>query len=735
MTHSGIPAPIPVENDMDAVRWDQVKHVFQEALDKSETQRAAFLIAACGTDTDLREQVDALLAADKGAKRFLASPTQPEGAATAEGSDLFGRLQRAVSGRYSLERELGRGGMGIVFLARDVALDRPVAIKVLPPDLSNVADSRARFVREARTAAGLSHPNIVPIHLVEEKEGLVYFVMALVDGESLGDRVRRVGPLKSAEVAKLLQEVAWALGYAHGRGVIHRDIKPDNILLDKGSGRALVTDFGIARVSTTGTVSQQGEVIGTLRYMSPEQASADATIDGRADLYSLGVTAFFALTGRLPFESENPSALIAMQVTQPAPPLKSIAKTVPAKLAEAIDRCLAKDPAARFPTGEALAEAIAQSQVTAREIAPSVREFIAMAKSTTVIWYSLAMFSWLTLTLAGEVVPRGRMIGDPLAPVFYILTVAWILAVIVPFNTTRKVLRAGLDERDVADAIARSQGSRDANVEYELARVERLGRRLASIFGRGAFLLLGAVLAWTIFDSFPKVKALSVDEVLAHLGGAIATALVLATGFAPKRAMMRVLNTLTRGTPEYAEFFRKIWAGPVGRWVFRIAGVGMRRAKIVIPESAPTEVLLGRAAGEVFAQLPHEVRSRLGDVQEVIRGLETAAAGLRARRDELQATIAEAGSLDGTAKRDSLAAELTAAAAAVEGRLGTAVGALESLRLDLLRLRAGVGSADDLTASLTEARSVKKAVDIELSARHAVERLVAGSHSPAPHRT
>jgi hypothetical protein len=210
-------------------------------------------------------------------------------------------------------------------------------------------------------------------------------------------------------------------------------------------------------------------------------------------------------------------------------------------------------------------------------------------------------------------------------------------------------------------------------------------------------------------------------------GGFGAVTLVAAAALAPKRWMMRVFNTLTRGTPEYAAFFGKLWSGRCGRAVFRIAGLGMRRAKVVITDSAPTEVVLGRAAGEVFAQLPQDVRSRLGDVQEVIRGLEGAASGLRARRDELKATIAEAGSLDGTSKRDTLAAELTAAAAAVEGRLGTAVGALESLRLDLLRLRAGVGSPDDLTASLTEARRVKKAVDIELSAQHAVEKLVAAA--------
>lgn len=161
----------------------------------------------------------------------------------------FLSLQAVVAGRYSLERELGRGGMGIVFLARDVALDRPVAIKLLPPKLAAIPELRERFLREARTAANLSHPNIVPIHAVEERDDIVYFVMGYIDGETLGQRVRRNGPMARSMAARLVQEVAWALGYAHGRGVVHRDIKPDNVLIDKGSGRALVTDFGIARIS------------------------------------------------------------------------------------------------------------------------------------------------------------------------------------------------------------------------------------------------------------------------------------------------------------------------------------------------------------------------------------------------------------------------------------------------------------------------------------------------------
>ncbi|MFI5279981.1 MAG: serine/threonine-protein kinase, partial [Gemmatimonadales bacterium] len=157
-------------------------------------------------------------------------------------STEFVALQQAVAGRYSLERELGRGGMGIVYLARDVALDRLVAIKLLPPAQAAQAGLKERFLREARTAAKLSHPNIVQIYVVEEAAGLVFFVMAYVEGETLGQRLRAKGPLNPAAGIKLLQEVAWALAYAHLRGIVHRDIKPDNILMEQGTGRAMVSD-------------------------------------------------------------------------------------------------------------------------------------------------------------------------------------------------------------------------------------------------------------------------------------------------------------------------------------------------------------------------------------------------------------------------------------------------------------------------------------------------------------
>src|SRR4051812_4376636 len=260
-------------------------------------------------------------------------------------STEFLELQTALAGEYSLQRELGRGGMGIVYLARDVQLDRDVAIKVLPAHLARTAESRERFVREARTAAGLSHPHIVPIHRVGEAGGFVFFVMSYVEGETLGDRLRARGPLPPADASRVMREVAWALAYAHGRGIVHRDVKPDNILLEAGTGRAMVTDFGIAHGGEDpGPATDPGKIMGTAHYMSPEQAASEP-VDGRSDIYSLGVVGYLAVSGRLPFESNNLHALMVRQATEVAPSVTSAAPGLPSALAAAIDRCLSRDPA------------------------------------------------------------------------------------------------------------------------------------------------------------------------------------------------------------------------------------------------------------------------------------------------------------------------------------------------------------------------------------------------------
>lgn len=271
--------------------------------------------------------------------------------------DELAAFRAALRGQYEIQRELGRGGMGIVLLGRDDRLDRAVAIKVLPPRLASDPDTRERFLREARMAAQLSHPNIVPVYRADELGDFAFFTMGYVDGETLGDRIRDRGTLSATEAVRILREVAWALAYAHARGIVHRDIKPENILLERASGRAVVTDFGIARADFNPALTQDGLVLGTVHYMSPEQAAGD-TLDGRSDLYALGCIGFLALGGRLPFDGGSAQSLLVAHATKTPPSLRSVAPEVEPALADVIDRLLSKRPDERFPTGEALAEAL-----------------------------------------------------------------------------------------------------------------------------------------------------------------------------------------------------------------------------------------------------------------------------------------------------------------------------------------------------------------------------------------
>ena len=277
------------------------------------------------------------------------------------------RLAEALGSAYTIEGEIGRGGMGVVYRARDERLKRPVAIKVLPPELAYRHDIRTRFMREAETAARLSHPHIVPIHSVGDSHDLVYFVMGYVDGESLGVRVKRRGRLSIEEARRVMKEAADALSAAHAQGVIHRDVKPDNILLEGTRGRVMVTDFGIAKALSGegGTLTEAGVAIGTPAFMSPEQAAGDREIDGRSDLYSLGVVAYNMLTGELPFQAPSVPALLMKQITETPVPVDRKRPETPKELSQIVMRCLEKDPEDRWPTADALRRALETNTYTA----------------------------------------------------------------------------------------------------------------------------------------------------------------------------------------------------------------------------------------------------------------------------------------------------------------------------------------------------------------------------------
>ena len=288
---------------------------------------------------------------------------------------LHDRVVAAIGQQYEVEQEIGRGGMSVVFRARDRRLNRLVAIKVLPPELAYDPAIRTRFTREAQTAAQLAHAHIVPIYDVGEKDGVAHFVMALVTGGNLAELLAREPRQPVEEARRILREIADALAYAHTRGVIHRDIKPDNILLDATSGRAMVTDFEIARAIEAGTrLTVTGAAVRTPTYMSPEQAMGERDIDGRSDIYSLGVIGYQMLAGRVPFAAANPMALLLKHVGERPRPINELRPEVPNALRDAIDRALKKEPEERWPTAASLRDALFGAEAPASSWRAETRE-------------------------------------------------------------------------------------------------------------------------------------------------------------------------------------------------------------------------------------------------------------------------------------------------------------------------------------------------------------------------
>lgn len=298
---------------------------------------------------------------------YLSPPPVEDSLLSKSEAELRSHIASVLDSAYELDKEIGRGGMGIVFKAKDRRLKRAVAVKLLPPELAFRSEIRSRFLREAETAAQLSHPNIVPIYSVDEKGGLVFFVMGFVDGGNLAKRIHDGGPMPPDEVRRILREVADALAYAHANKVVHRDIKPDNILLDIQSKRPMVTDFGIARAISDGAearLTATGIAIGTPAFMSPEQSAGDRDLDGRSDLYSLGIVAYQMLCGDLPFNANSTPALLVKHLSERPIPIDQRAN-VPPDLARVVMLLLEKDPANRFQSAAELKTALETGQVPA----------------------------------------------------------------------------------------------------------------------------------------------------------------------------------------------------------------------------------------------------------------------------------------------------------------------------------------------------------------------------------
>jgi predicted Ser/Thr protein kinase len=618
---------------------------------------------------------------------------------------LFLEFQQALAGRYSIDRELGRGGMGIVYLAREVHLDRLVAIKLLPPDRATQAGLRERFLREARLAAKLSHPNIIPIHAVEERDGFVFYVMAFVDGETLAQRVRQRGPLPGSEATRVFREVAWALAHAHGQGLVHRDVKPDNILLESATSRVLVADFGIA--AATGAGGTDG-VTGTPEFMSPEQALG-GHIDARSDLYGLGATAFYACSGRVPFSGSTPTEVLAKQVTEPAPPLASLGLPVPRKLALLVDRCLAKAPAERPASAEALAEQLNLALEQRREMPAALRAFVKRygrvdGAGTLVAGMALLFGSVFTSYLYGGTAGFATfLLGVTAAPFAYLVGAA------------RRLSMLGFAHQDLGPAFqAESEQAREElSVEHRRGPTA-LERVLGSVARVSGTIFGVSALALYFLSRSPMINHAIV--VFAFSGAATLTSTI---GFLAMQQRHRDVDT---------EFWGKLWMGRVGRLAFGIARrlIGHRQPVSAMTHRA-TELSLGMAAEQLYESLPADTRRQLGDLPALLTRLQRDAQSLRTHYDRLQEAIGDLRDAASSPRH----AGLRATRDEVQARLGDAVGALETIRLNLLRLHAGSASVAGLTTHLGLAAEVSADVERLLQARAETDLLLRGNVAPS----
>ena len=634
--------------------------------------------------------------------------------------DEFFELQAALAGEYSLQRELGRGGMGVVYLARDVQLDRDVAIKILPSHIAS-AESRERFLREARTAAGLSHPHIVPIHRVGEAHGFVFFVMSYIEGETLGERLRNRGPLPPDDAARILREVAWALAYAHGRGIVHRDIKPDNILLEASTGRALVTDFGIAhRESNEKPITDPGKVMGTAHFMSPEQAAGDS-IDWRSDIYGLGVVGYLAVSGRLPFEAPSVPALLLRQSTEAAPSVLQAAPGLPPFIGAAIDRCLARNPADRFADGEALAAALAPLPATRPALPPTLRAWLGAQNSLALPYLGWsAGFSVLTV---GNIASWAG--GNPHAGgIDVVLLLGAVTAPIFPIigfhlNQARRQFRAGHTLADLRAALAVARRER-AETALALDEKEALTHRLLRVATIGSAAWFAGTMGRIIIGSITEQQLgpiyILVPFFTTLLLGAVSNALDVQ--FIPTRVREWWKNGIRD----------RLWNSSAGEWLARRLGAPERSHAVDGGVFRPTEVALGVAAGELFAKLPSSYREQLSELPAVVAALEAHAASARAEIDVVAALLPSA-----SADADVLETRRKAAA----DHLAESVAALEEIRLDLLRLHAGASDLVPLTTLIDAARLVNedlsRLADAQLEVEDALMRRPIGpARIPTP---
>ena len=626
-------------------------------------------------------------------------------------------VQSALAGAWSLERVLGSGGMGTVFLARDVSLDRPVAIKVLHPALAAREEQRARFLHEARTGARLSHPNIVPIFAVDEIDGFVFFVMGLVEGESLGSRLRREGPIPTLEAERMLHEVGWGLAYAHAMGVVHRDVTLDNILIERATGRVLLADFGIA--AEVDRVDQE-PLLGTPAYLAPELTRGEPASPA-SDIYALGITAWTILAGRFPFDGDDAATILLLHVTQPPPSLAAASPGASHRVVRAVERCLEKDPVERPATVEAFLSLLERAGSSGAALAMPLQRWVARSARIRPAWaFAAPLVGMLSIGAFAE----GMMALDLRSALTAV--VLSILLVVIPtlllqagfeFRELRLVMRAGYGLEDLRLAWHRHTTAAAATPASLLGRVLH-DLTWLSVF---AILLLTQVIRYgpMLVSSWEAY----VPFVLAVVDVARWCWMLLWTGIGASFVVRMRSSGASRG-PDLAERF---WASRLGAAAAHLAGFRLGRASA--PETTlhrPTELVLNLAIEELWDALPASTRSPIAELPHVAGALRSRVAEMKSLRGSLEAS----GHLP---SQESVEVHRR-----LKEREGAAITALERLRLQLARLTLDIAPEGSFTQQLADAR----ALDIELlealgghdGLRHALRtgRQEAGTPTPSP---
>ncbi|MDQ2664541.1 MAG: protein kinase [Gemmatimonadota bacterium] len=652
---------------------------------------------------------------------------------------LLDRLMVAVGTQYLVDAEIGRGGMAVVYRATDLRLNRRVAIKVLPPELAFNADVRERFLREAQTAAQLSHPGIVPIYTVDEREGIVYFVMALVDGESLAERLTREPRLPISEARRLLSAVADALAYAHEQGVVHRDVKPDNIMIERTSGRPLVTDFGIARAAQGDTrLTVTGVAIGTPTYMSPEQALGERELDGRSDIYSLGVIGYQLLAGETPFKASNTPAMLVKHVSETPRPLAMLRPDAPAGLAHAIARALAKKPEERWPNAGAFRDAILdtsnvvpqQNPWTAgnargAETAPQYREAPPRLPINDRLYVEPMR------------APAPPQQWSPQVPAMPPMPAAPVWGSKSDWREWKRARKRWEQQQRTRN---RALGQADDEHEYEGLTVdEQLNRfRRNAIASLGTVATLGTVnvltsphFMWFLFPS-----AFFALRILSRAGRLWADGVPVRKFFTRGNAgsepkAQREIPRMTQAEAAQRIASLEVLDGPYGDSVRRAASdhLAVRDTlarlpdaeRSMIPDVAPTVDALAERVGALATTL-HRLDADIAGSS--MRSLDLRLAALKAETKGSPTTEQERRIALLERQRSSIG-ELAERRSVLSSQLESAGLALQNLRLDLLKLRSsGLESAmTDVASATQEARALSREIGNAVDAVREVRRL------------